>query len=244
MVSKVGRRKLSEEVSNGILQLIQRDRIEAGQRLPIESELVEMFQVSRTAVREGIRSLVAIGLLQTTPGRGTFVVDSSLGILRDPLIEFGGADLSRLLELLEFRRIVEPETAALAAQRRTPEDLQELGRCVSELEKSIPQGIKPPEDIGFHLALSRASHNSALVDASFLIFRFYQNDPSLPDTLDLISHRAIFEAVREGDAAAARQAMRGHFEDLEKRYRAKASGNHRSQPGTIENGSDSDILEA
>ncbi len=223
MVSKFGRRKLSEEVSNGILDLIRQQKIKPGERLPIENEIAEMFQVSRTAVREGVRSLAAIGLLQTIPGRGTFVVDTHMGVLRNPLAEIGRADLSHLLDLLEFRRIVEPETAALAAQRRSPEDLQELERCVSVLEKSLPLGIKPPEDIGFHLALARASHNSALVDASFLIFRFYQNDPNLPDALDLVSHGAICQAVKNGDSAAARQAMLDHFQNLEKRYRAKAS---------------------
>lgn len=211
------RRKLSEEVSGGILELIRSKQIGPGQRLPTESEIADLFQVSRTAVREGVKALIAVGLLETHAGIGTFVVDSHLGPLRDP----NGGESSHLFELLEFRKIVEPETAALAAQRRTPEDITELDRCVTELAKGIRSGIKPAEDIGFHVALARATQNSAIMDATYLIFRFYQNDPSLPDELDLSAHHAVFEAVRDGNSSEARQAMLDHFAILENRYHSK-----------------------
>lgn len=214
---RIARRKLSDEVSGGILDLIRSKQIGPGGRLPTESEIAELFQVSRTAVREGVKSLIAVGLLETRPGIGIFVVDSRLGPLRDPI----GGESSHLPELLEFRKIVEPETAALAAERRTPDDVQELERCVEELARGIRSGIKPQEDIGFHLALARATRNSAIMDATYLIFRFYQNDPSLPDASDLQAHRAVYEAVRDGNAPAARQAMRDHFAILEDRYQAK-----------------------
>jgi GntR family transcriptional repressor for pyruvate dehydrogenase complex len=209
------RKKLSEEVSSGLMEMVRENRISPGERIPTESEISELFQVSRTAVREGVKSLVAIGLLETRPGIGTFVVDSQPGLLRDPNASAGQVEL---LNLLEFRRIVEPESAALAAKRRTDEEVLELERCVNELAKGIRLRIKPPEDIGFHLALARATHNTAIMDATYLIFRFYQRDPSLPDESDLIAHRSVYEAIRDGDPQAARQAMLDHFITLEKRY--------------------------
>jgi GntR family transcriptional repressor for pyruvate dehydrogenase complex len=209
------RKKLSEEVSSGLMEMVRENRILPGDRIPTESEISELFQVSRTAVREGVKSLVAIGLLETRPGIGTFVVDSQPGLLRDPNASAGQAEL---LNLLEFRQIVEPESAALAARRRTDDEVLELERCVTELAKGIRLQIKPPEDIGFHLALARATHNTAIMDATYLIFRFYQRDPSLPDESDLIAHRTVYEAVRDGDPQAARQAMLNHFIALEKRY--------------------------
>jgi GntR family transcriptional regulator, transcriptional repressor for pyruvate dehydrogenase complex len=219
------RNKLSEEVSTGLVEMIRKQRLETGENIPTESELADTFQVSRTAVREGVKSLVAIGVLETRHGIGTFVKDPNLGPLRNPRDRVNGAELSELLDLLEFRRIVERETAALASQRRSPSDLIELERCVMELEKGIAAGIKPAEDIGFHLALARAAKNSALVDATYLIFRFYENDPSLPDNSDLQSHRAVYEAVRDKNPDAARQAIMDHFSILEKRYRSKAKKN-------------------
>jgi GntR family transcriptional regulator, transcriptional repressor for pyruvate dehydrogenase complex len=222
MPGKRNRNKLSEQVSTGLVDLIRKQGIGPGENIPTESELADTFQVSRTAIREGVKSLVAIGVLETKHGIGTFVKDSNLGPLRNPRDKLNRAGLSELLDLLEFRRIVERETAALASQRRTTTDLVELERCVKELEKGIFAGIKPVEDIGFHLALARAAKNSALVDATFLIFRFYENDPSLPDNSDLQSHLAIYEAVRDKNPEAARQAIMDHFSILEKRYRSKA----------------------
>jgi GntR family transcriptional regulator, transcriptional repressor for pyruvate dehydrogenase complex len=222
-LNRMVRKKLSEEVSGGILDLIRSKQISPGQRLPTESEIADLFQVSRTAVREGVKSLIAVGFLETRPGIGTFVVDAHLGPLRDPNGGTAGEVSSQLLDLLEFRKIVEPEMSALAAERRSPEDLQELERCVEELAKGIRMGIRPAEDIGFHLALARASLNSAILDASYLIFRFYQNDPSLPDESDLAAHRSIYEAVRDGNPSEARQAMLNHFVILEQRYQLKVN---------------------
>jgi DNA-binding FadR family transcriptional regulator len=98
------------------------------------------------------------------------------------------------------------------------EAVLELERCVHELAKGIRLQIKPPEDIGFHLALARATHNTAIMDATYLIFRFYQRDPSLSDESDLLAHQTVYEAVRDGDPQAARTAMLDHFIALEKHY--------------------------
>lgn len=213
------RKRLSEEVSDGILEMIRGGEISPGDRIPTESELTTRFQVSRTAVREGVKTLTAIGVLETRRGIGTFVLDGQLGPLRYVDGMSSSHALSLLLELIEFRRIVEPETAALAAQRRTDADLIEMERCVVKLQEGVDLGIRPPEDLGFHLALARATSNSALIDTSFLLARFYQNDPSLPGEEDIASHRAIHEAVSDGDSDAARAAMLAHFDELEERYR-------------------------
>jgi len=213
MSSKPARKKLSQEVADGILEMIDEGEVSVGERIPTENELVDMFHVSRTAVREGVKSLIAIGVLETRRGVGTFVRDSQPGPLR--LLNTSTTPTqSHLLDLLEFRRIVEPETAALAAQRRNTADLKELERCVVELEKGVARGEKPPEDLGFHLILARASHNSALLDTSSMIVRFYEGDVFLPDAADISEHRAIYEAVRDGDAQAARQAMRDHLDRM------------------------------
>ena len=210
------RKKLSQEVTGGILEMIRKGEISLNNQIPTESELVDRFQVSRTVVREGVRGLVAIGVLETRPGIGTFVVDSELGPLRYQ-DGFPGQD-RYWMDLLEVRRIVEPEMAALAAVRRTDEDLAELKRCVVELEMAVVKHYKPQEDMGFHLAIARATDNTAMVDISSLITRFYQNDPELPDQSDATAHRRVYEAILAGDANLARQAMLDHFGELEPRY--------------------------
>lgn len=207
------RKKLSQEVIDGILGIIEQGDLAVGDQIPTESELADLFEVSRTAVREGIKALIAIGILEPQRGVGTFVREPQLGPFRS-FITSDPPTRTQILDLLEFRLIVEPETAALAAQRRTEADLEELKRCVIELEKGVARGLKPPEDLGFHLALARSTGNSALVDTSSMIARFYENDPFLPDELDISEHNAVYEAVRDRDSADARQLMKAHLERM------------------------------
>lgn len=207
------RKKLSQEVIDGILEIIERGDLAVGDQIPTESELADLFEVSRTAVREGIKALIAVGILETQRGVGTFVRDSQLGPFRS-FITSDPPTRTQILDLLEFRIIVEPETAALAAQRRTETDLKELKRCVVELEKGVARGVRPPEDLGFHLALARSTGNSALVDTSSMIARFYETDPFLPDELDISEHNAIYEAVQDRDSTAARQLMQAHLKRM------------------------------
>lgn len=221
MTQRTRRKKLSEEVSEHILGMIDEGEVTVGGQLPTEGDLVEMFNVSRTSVREAVKSLAAVGVLEIRPGMGTFVVGARPGPLRSLPGQRGPLNKSDLLELLEFRRIFEPEMAALAASRATPEDLDEMLRCVEELESGVAAGIKPPEDLGFHLVLARATKNGAVVDVSSLTIRFYEQDVYMPDDLDVEGHREIYEAIKNGDADAARQAMSAHLEEIERRYRER-----------------------
>lgn len=219
MVNRITRKKLSQQVSEGILVLIDDGDVGIGDQLPTESDLIEMFNVSRTAVREAVKTLAAVGVLEIRPGVGTFVTGSRPGPLRALPGHAGPMDQGDLFELLELRFIFEPEAAALAAERATSEDLEELQRCVAVLEKALGTGVKPPEDLGFHLAIARATRNGALVDVSSLIARFYQQDEQLPDAIDVQEHREIYEAIRDRDPEAARAAMCAHLEEIESRYR-------------------------
>jgi GntR family transcriptional repressor for pyruvate dehydrogenase complex len=187
------RRKLSHEVSEEILVMIENGEVSIGGQLPTENELVELFSV--TFVTGG-----RPGPLRTLPGHTREIHKSDL------------------LDILEFRRIFEPETAALAAERATDKDLEEMHRCVVELDKGVAAGIRPPEDLGFHLALARATRNSAVVDVSSLIIRFYEQDVYMPDALDVEGHRAIYEAVKNRNPDVARKAMCDHLEEIERRY--------------------------
>ncbi len=218
------RKRLSQEVVDGILDMIRGGRVALGRQIPTEGELASLFHVSRTAVREGVKALAAIGALEIQPGVGTFVRDPQPGPLRSLPLSHHPASVSTLLELLEFRRIVEPEIAALAAQRATPAQVAELERCVAALEAGVVLGVKPPEDLGFHLALAQAAHNSMLLDVSSLISRFYEGDVYLPDAEDVSGHRAICQAVAARDPGAARGAMRAHLDEIERRYHSAELG--------------------
>jgi GntR family transcriptional repressor for pyruvate dehydrogenase complex len=221
MITKIGRKALSQMVSEGILTLIEDGQVAIGSQIPTENELIEMFGVSRTSVREAVKSLTALGVLDVRPGIGTFVISSPPGPLRSLPGHNGPLVKSDLLALLEFRRIFECEVASLAATRATSADIEEMHRCVAALENGVAAGLKPPEDLGFHLALARATKNMVLVDVSSLIIRFYQKDVQMPDYMDVIHHRQIYEAIKNRDPEAAREAMRIHLDEVERRYQEK-----------------------
>ena len=210
-MADIARRKASHQAADAICGKLRSGAYRVGARLPSEHELGSELGVSRSTVREAVRELTSLGVLEIQHGRGTFVRS-----LRPDLLLRGDSLLAppndRIREeLLEVRNIVEPEAAALAATRATDEEIDRLRYDVDRLAESIGYGIAPPEDLGFHLDLVRATHNAALWRVSGAIISFYQWDGNLPTEQDVIDHRAICEAVRDRDALRARQAMRDHL---------------------------------
>jgi GntR family transcriptional regulator, transcriptional repressor for pyruvate dehydrogenase complex len=212
------RKKLTSVVIDGILEMIENEVIKPGGKIPTEFELAKLFNISRTAVREGVRSLTANSILEIKRGKGTYVRDPIPGPIRRPNNTARLSSNRTLLELLEVRLILETEIAALAAKRASQIDIDILYHCVEKLEEAVKQAIKPPEDLGFHLSLAKATQNSALIDLSSIITSFYEDDIYLPDDKDLEEHRAIYVAVRERNASSARSAMKTHLERIRKRY--------------------------
>ena len=205
------KRKASHQVADAICGMLRSGDYRVGDRMPSESELGSSLAVSRSTVREAVRELTSLGVLEIQHGRGTFVrsLRPDLLLRGDSLLDPPNDRIRE--ELLEVRGIVEPEAAALAAQRATSEDIDRLHYDVERLAEAIGQGIAVPEDLGFHLDLVRATHNAALWRVSGAIISFYQWDGQLPTEQDAIDHRAIYEAVRARDASLARQAMIDHL---------------------------------
>src|SRR5690606_21540795 len=131
-----------------------------GDRLPSERELAEQMHVSRPVVREAINMLVGQGLLEIRARRGVFVRAAATPDLGDPLANLIGDNLDRLLELLEVRRLLESQAAALAAEFATPRDLEDLQRLLAELEHAYRQQ-QPDEgaDARFHGRIAQAAGN-------------------------------------------------------------------------------------
>jgi GntR family transcriptional regulator, transcriptional repressor for pyruvate dehydrogenase complex len=205
------KRKASHQAVDAICATLRSGVYRVGDRLPSEPELGIELGVSRSTVREAVRELTSLGVLEIQHGRGTFVrsLRPDLLLRGDSLLDHGNDRIRE--ELLEVRGIVEPEAAALAAARATDEDVERLRYDVERLAEAVGRGMDPPEDLGFHLDLVRATHNAALWRVSGAIISFYQWDGQLPTEQDIIDHRAIYEAVRDRDPQRARQAMMDHL---------------------------------
>src|SRR5437773_7539423 len=145
--------RIYEDIVRQVKALIADGRLNSGDRLPPERELAERFRVSRTSVREALRSLQSRGLIEIRAGEGAFVRDISVDTLIEPLALVILPHREAVGELFEARRLLEPAIAALAARRATPDEIAEMERILEEQSKEVVQGRTGlTQDAAFHAA--------------------------------------------------------------------------------------------
>src|SRR5439155_4866644 len=125
-VAPIKSTRIYQEIVRQVKQMIAEGRLESGDQLPAERELAEKFVVGRSSVREALRALESLGLVEIRPGEGTFVREVSVESLIEPLALVMASQREAIGELFEARRMIEPALAALAARRATPEELHEM----------------------------------------------------------------------------------------------------------------------
>ena len=214
--------KLSEQTADRLYEMIADEhRYLPGSKLPNENELSEELQVSRTTLREAISFLVAQGVLEIRRGKGTFVAAQRPTAGLDLTALAGMRSRGRARDLFEMRLIFEPATAALACQRATDEELEQIRKKAEkvELEARIG-GDWPLADQEFHLAIMRASHNEymrrlypIINGAVNEILQISHNRQSMQETA-LADNRMILDFLLRRDEAGARYAMSIHMKHL------------------------------
>ncbi len=189
-----------------------------GEILPGEVEFSEQLNISRSAYREAVRILAAKGLVESRPKAGTRINDRARWNLLDPDVlawTFEGEPSDEFIrDLFELRMILEPAAAELAARRRDAGDLARMGHALEEMARhGLGTAQGQTADRQFHQGLLQASRNSALLSLSSSIEAavgwttiFKQRKRKLPRD-PLPDHRALFAAIADGDADAARSAM-------------------------------------
>ena len=221
-VEPVKSTRIYEEIVRQIRQMIAEGRLKSGDRLPPERDLAEKFVVSRTSVREALRTLESLGLVEIRPGEGTFVRRVSVESLVQPLAAVVASQREAIGELFEARRLLEPAIAALAAARATPEERYEMERILDEQAKEVASGgTGMAQDAQFHAAIGAAAHNRAITRiASAIIDLLAQsreeslNTPGRPDRSHQ-DHRRVLQAIARRDADGARTAMLDHLVAVE-----------------------------
>lgn len=196
-----------------------------GDRLPPERQLADEFGVSRASLREAIKQLSARGMVDSRQGGGTFVTDRLERSFSGPWEELLGQHVDLRDDVLEFRRMLEGEVAALAAVRATDADRTRLAQLFAELEASYATGdlvLQSTADVAFHSALADAAHNVLLAHLTtsllgMLQSNIHDNIANLfnikPVASDLLAqHRAIWHAIDGRDPARARAAAETHLD--------------------------------
>ena len=215
----VRRRHLREQIADSVQDLIARNRLQLGDRLPSERELAKHLRVSRGTVREAIRLLEQRGLVAMWPGSGTFVAEVTHQVVADSMERYFVCGTCSHRDLIAVREILEPQTTGLAAESALPEDLASLRRLVDEIEGSF-RGADVDRyasaDADFHVALAVASHNELLIAITSGLHRImltWIEAQSKAYRLEegARSHREVHDAVGSRDPERARRAMRVHM---------------------------------
>ena len=229
-------RSLAHDVVDGLTGRIRDGSLAPGEKLPTEAAIMEEFGVSRTVVREAISRLQAAGAVETRHGVGTFVVGpGDPGAFRIAPAQL--ATLQDVIAVLELRIAVETESAALAAMRRTPQNLAALRAALATLALALEEGRDAVgADFQYHLEIARATQNAHFVDlmgtlGAMMIprARLEPPGPLTPERQAYLrrvnaEHESILDAISRQDPEAARAAMRTHLANSRERRRRAAAG--------------------
>ncbi|WP_164553291.1 FadR/GntR family transcriptional regulator [Brevibacillus marinus] len=214
--------RLYEKIVEQIRGLIQAGKLKPGDRLPGERELAESLGCSRTSLREAFRVLESEGLIVSKPGGGRFIQQVDHNLVME--YRFNPVDLlekTAIIYFLEARETLEPKIAELASKRATAENIAKMEQVLLKMEEQL----KYPEekvdaDSSFHLALAEATQNFVFVSMMEtnlnMVRRIRMQTLTSRERYlqSLAEHRAIFAAVKNGEAAEAAEAMRHHLQML------------------------------
>jgi GntR family transcriptional repressor for pyruvate dehydrogenase complex len=216
-VSPIKREPLATEIARRLVEFILSGQVEPGTRMPSERALAEAFGVGRSAMREALKALSLIGLIEVRQGSGAYLRKADSALLPE-LIEWGLLlGEQRTLDLVEARQEIEVVIAGLAARRRTDADLAELRAILGQMDTAPTIADFVDADVQFHLRLAEACGNTALRDIHSSVQALLRTwiarvvEASGDTRPSYEEHVPLLEAVEAGDAPAAQAAMAAHM---------------------------------
>jgi GntR family transcriptional repressor for pyruvate dehydrogenase complex len=220
-ITPIERRKTYELVAEHLTAQIGERTLAPGTPIPSERELVDAFKVGRSSVREALRMLESRGLIENR-GNGTFVVSAVRNTLNESLGLLLSVDEADLRELFEMRRILEGESAALAAARRADADLRRMNEAIDEMERGLAsEHAFVAADVQFHVVIAEATGNRVAAHLMHAIRHQLQRAlgsvyhiPGSPER-SLEQHREIVDAIRLRRPDEARARMHEHIHRVE-----------------------------
>src|SRR5690554_4826718 len=216
-------KSLAAQLAKDLTDRIARGDLKPGEKLPSEHDMVASYGVSRTVVREAVSSLKSAGLVSARQGVGVFVLDASSGApFRIDPAELD--TVKEVISLLELRTSLESEAAALAAERRSDAQLARLRQALEQMSRVVDtQEDGVDADFSFHQEIAQATNNRYFVELFAYLgmmaiprsrIGMYKSDSAARSSylkkVDL-EHQAIFQAIAEKNAEAARAAMHRHL---------------------------------
>ncbi|GHI01153.1 FadR/GntR family transcriptional regulator [Neobacillus kokaensis] len=224
---KIKPKKIYEEVAEAIYEMIRSGHLKPGDKLDSVQQLAENFQVGRSAIREALTSLRAMGLVEMKQGEGTYVKEFEKDQITFPLSTAILMNKNDISELVEVRKIVESGTAAAAAKKRTEQHLSMMEAALEAMLEAKGDGeLGETADLQFHMALAEAAQNQLLLNlmnhVSELMVETMRETRkvwlfSKETTIEQLykEHLAIYEAIKAQDEEAARNNLLIHLENVD-----------------------------
>lgn len=209
-------KSLPEQIAEKITHYIIENDLQVGDKIPNEFELGEILGAGRSTIREAVRILASRNILVIKQGAGTYVADNT-GVSDDPLGLIFAKDKYKLAQdLFQVRIILEPEIAAIAANKATDEEIEEIFVHCNKVEEMIKNDENHMlEDVKFHESIARCTDNMVIeklipiINTSVAVFANITSRQLKEETI--ITHRAIAEAIAEHNSTDAKHAMTMHM---------------------------------
>ena len=218
VLTPVVRTTLTADICRQMVSHLMRGVWSEGEKIPAERDLCQQLGVGRASLREALKALEIMCMIETRLGDGTYVCGRSEFFSRPLLWAIVSGSEADVSELIEARLLIEVELAGLAAERATLEDVNELTALMDVMDKvrkSAEEFVQA--DVNFHLAIARAASNGILLNALHLIRNLLQQwimsavaIKGVPEKA-CAQHKRLLAAIRSGDGAVARKEMRRHL---------------------------------
>ncbi len=219
-IKKVVHQSIGEQVFEQLKEQIFNNEWRSGEKIPSENDLAVSFGVSRITVRQALQKLMALGLIETRLGEGSFIKEAVPGINMNPLIPMAYLNENPLMELLEYRKVLEGNVAELATQKASEEEvakLEEAYLLMEQVKDDLQMFSKM--DLNFHLLLANMTKNSLIIQ-TFHIFNdvlnraFTQIVSKRGNSAGIYYHQLLLEAVKSRNSSEAKRIMDEHMQDL------------------------------
>lgn len=225
-IDPIKREPVATQVARKLVEYLLSGAVEPGTRMPSERQLAEAFGVGRSAMREAIKALSLIGLVEVRQGDGTYLRKADSALLPE-VIEWGLLlGERRTMDLVEARQAIEIVIVGLAARRRTQQDIEDLTRILRKMEVAPSAAAFVESDVQFHMRLAETSDNLVLRDIhssiQALLRTWIGRVLAAPDSREpsYLEHVPILEAIVLGDPDAAERAMKAHMTSAAGRLQA------------------------
>lgn len=227
-IRPVRKRLVTEDIVHEIKLLIDNGHLVPGTKLPPERQLSQMLNVSRPTLREALRALSLLGIIDNRPGSGSYLSISTSNWNLEPFSILFSIKRGTLLSIFEARKILDAGAAQLAATRRQEEDIKALEESLQGMQTNINDPEKyNRHELEFHMAIVEAAGNPVISDLIEKLYKMltiareemsdFRTKSEAYRNQDYLGHKAILDAIKQGDGDAAARAMVDHLRAFEER---------------------------